>query len=430
MRAFYMRIFKNIIGIYVLALCCFAYVTLLQAVPDHVYVQEGQKLKLDQKIPVTLAMAGRNRPALEQIGVQTYQAMKQERAVETCSQLEQGDYTLTCYLFGIFPMKEVQVSVVNGKSLYVSGQVVGIYGAAQGVLVLGSGPVETADGSSSQPAEHIVYPGDYITAVNGNPVTKKEELMEQINLYGENPVVLTLWRGAEQIEVSVEPAEAAEHKGYRLGLWVKDDMAGIGTLTYYDQDGNFGALGHGIGNGQTKDLLRLSNGRLYRAQVLGIKKGVRGTPGELEGVVYYGKHNQIGEVSSNTEIGIYGKVTEKYRKEKKNECLLCPIGYKQEIQTGDAVLLSDASGELQTYRIVIDDLDYSPGDKNKGIRFHVEDENLLKLTGGIVQGLSGSPILQEGKIIGAVTHVLVNDPTKGYGIFVEEMTANKIGQKT
>lgn len=198
--------------------------------------------------------------------------------------------------------------------------------------------------------------------------------MERINQYGEQPVVLTLWRGAEQIQVSVEPVEAAEHKGYRLGLWVKDDMAGIGTLTYFDQDGNFGALGHGIGNGQTKDLLRLSDGRLYKAQVLGIKKGVRGTPGELEGVVYYGKDNQIGEVSSNTQIGIYGTLTKNFREEKKNESLLCPVGYKQEIQTKDAVILSDASGELQSYRIVIDDLDYTPGDKNKGIRFHVEDE--------------------------------------------------------
>lgn len=430
MRSFYMRIFKNIICIYVLALCCFAYATMIHAIPDHVYVQEGQKLELDKKIPVTLAMSTKPQSVMAQIGERTFQAMKQERAVETCSQLKQGEYTLTCYLFGILPMKEVQVSVVNGKSLYVSGQVVGIYGAAQGVLVLGSGPVETVDGSSRQPAEHIVFPGDYITAVNGKAVTKKEELRERINQYGEQPVVLTLWRGAEQIQVSVEPVEAAEHKGYRLGLWVKDDMAGIGTLTYFDQDGNFGALGHGIGNGQTKDLLRLSDGRLYKAQVLGIKKGVRGTPGELEGVVYYGKNNQIGEVSSNTQIGIYGTLTKNFREEKKNESLLCPVGYKQEIQTKDAVILSDASGELQSYRIVIDDLDYTPGDKNKGIRFHVEDENLLKLTGGIVQGLSGSPILQDGKLIGAVTHVLVNDPTKGYGIFVEEMTANKIGQKT
>lgn len=159
MRSFYMRIFKNIICIYVLALCCFAYATMIHAIPDHVYVQEGQKLELDKKIPVTLAMSTKPQSVMAQIGARTFQAMKQERAVETCSQLKQGEYTLTCYLFGILPMKEVQVSVVNGKSLYVSGQVVGIYGAAQGVLVLGSGPVETVDGSSQQPAEHIVFPG-------------------------------------------------------------------------------------------------------------------------------------------------------------------------------------------------------------------------------------------------------------------------------
>ena len=146
MRSFYMRIFKNIICIYVLALCCFAYATMIHAIPDHVYVQEGQKLELDKKIPVTLAMSTKPQSVMAQIGERTFQAMKQERAVETCSQLKQGEYTLTCYLFGILPMKEVQVSVVNGKSLYVSGQVVGIYGAAQGVLVLGSGPVETVDG--------------------------------------------------------------------------------------------------------------------------------------------------------------------------------------------------------------------------------------------------------------------------------------------
>lgn len=128
MRSFYMRIFKNIICIYVLALCCFAYATMIHAIPDHVYVQEGQKLELDKKIPVTLAMSTKPQSVMAQIGERTFQAMKQERAVETCSQLKQGEYTLTCYLFGILPMKEVQVSVVNGKSLYVSGQVVAFTG--------------------------------------------------------------------------------------------------------------------------------------------------------------------------------------------------------------------------------------------------------------------------------------------------------------
>ena len=285
---------------------------------------------------------------------------------------------------------------------------------------MGSSPIETADGSTQQPAEHIVFPGDYITAVNGTPITEKEELIAAVNRYGGQPMVLTLYRGAEQIEVSVTAAESKD-QCYQLGLWVKDDMAGIGTLTYYNTKGDFGALGHGIGDGKTKDLLRLSDGKLYRALILGIKKGKRGDPGEIEGMIFYGKSDQIGRVSSNTAIGIYGILTDNFLQTQQEADTCYPIGYKQEIKTGEAQILSDVSGERKTYRIVIDDLDYSPSDDNKGIRFHVEDKELLALTGGIVQGLSGSPILQDGKIIGAVTHVLVNDPTKGYGIFVEAM---------
>ena len=164
----------------------------------------------------------------------------------------------------------------------MSGQVVGIYRAAQGVLVLGSGRWKLWTEAAGSRQNTLYFRGLYYRC-KWKSGHEKEELMERINQYGEQPVVLTLWRGAEQIKVSVEPVEAAEHKGYRLGLWVKDDMAGIGTLTYFDQDGNFGALGHGIGNGQTKDLLRLSDGRLYKAQVLGIKKRCPGNTGRAGG---------------------------------------------------------------------------------------------------------------------------------------------------
>lgn len=420
MRAFCMRIYKNIICIYICILGCFAYTTMMQSIPDHVYLEEGETLRLDKKLPVALALSDDRKTAMAEIGEKTYEIVKKEYTTETCKQFSQGEYTLTCYLLGVLPVKEVQVSVVDAKSLYASGHVVGIYGQAQGVLVMGSSPIETADGSTQQPAEHIVFPGDYITAVNGTPITEKEELIAAVNRYGGEPMVLTLYRGAEQIEVSVTAAESKD-QCYQLGLWVKDDMAGIGTLTYYNTKGDFGALGHGIGDGKTKDLLRLSDGKLYRAQILGIKKGKRGDPGEIEGMIFYGKSDQIGRVSSNTAIGIYGILTDNFLQTQQEADTCYPIGYKQEIKTGEAQILSDVSGERKTYRIVIDDLDYSPSDDNKGIRFHVEDEELLALTGGIVQGLSGSPILQDGKIIGAVTHVLVNDPAKGYGIFVEAM---------
>jgi stage IV sporulation protein B len=301
--------------------------------------------------------------------------------------------------------------------------VTGIYGKAQGVLVLGTSPVETADGSYVSPAENILSAGDYITAVNGRAVEEKEELVQAVNEEGANPLVLTLWRQEEQIEVEVAAVAAApeQDNDYMLGIWVKDDMAGIGTITYYRDNTQFGALGHGISDGQTGDLLRLSDGRLYFAEILQIMRGKRGNPGEIEGVIYYGKEDRYGLVESNEETGIYGTLSEDYFRACSQADTLYQVGYQQEVQTGAAVLLSDVSGEAASYHIVIDSLDYTSSVSNKGIRFHVDDEELLALTGGIVQGLSGSPIIQNGKIVGAVTHVLVNDPTRGYGIFIENM---------
>lgn len=423
MRRFYANLYKNLIWVYLSALGCFAYGSMLDAIPDHVYLQEGEELALDQMLPVKLAVSSGETTVMADVGESTFQTLQERGSYGRCEDLEVGEHAVTCYLFGVLPVKQVEVSVVSDRSLYAGGQVVGIYGATQGVLVLGTSPVETADGSYVEPAEHIVREGDYITAVNGQKIEKKEELIELINRYGDELLVLTLWRGTEQIDVSVE-AIAAKDDAYMLGVWVKDDMAGIGTLSYYEDDMDFGALGHGIGDGKTGDLLRLSSGRLYRADVLGIKKGVRGEPGELQGVVYYGKKNQIGEVASNTDIGIYGKLSEGYYEELCQDDGTYPVGYKQEVSCGPAAIISNASGELGIYHITIDSLDYSPSDRNKGIHFHVDDEDLLDLTGGIVQGLSGSPIIQNGKMVGAVTHVLVNDPTKGYGIFIENMLEN------
>ncbi len=444
MRHFFHGLFKNLVWIYLCILCCFAYATMMTAIPDHVYLKEGQALALDQKLPVQLSVSAEKQTVMADVGDCTYQQLLTQRSSESCENLSLGEHTVTCYLLGLLPMKEVEVSVVKDQSLYASGHVVGIYGATQGVLVLGSSEIKTVDGSYQNPAENIVFAGDYITKVNGQEITEKEELVEMVKKYGADPLVLTLWRGDEEIQVSVHAVLASadissagqaaqstqtgeidqmgqSESRYMLGLWVKDDMAGIGTVTYYDTDASFGALGHGIGDGKTDELLRLESGKLYRAEIMGIKKGKRGEPGELEGVVHYGQSNCLGQVDSNTDIGIYGTLNEDFYQASCKEDSSYSVAYMQEVTQSSAVILTDASGEMCVYHIVIDSLDYSPTDRNKGIRFHVDDENLLNLTGGIVQGLSGSPIIQNGKIIGAVTHVLVNDPTRGYGIFIENM---------
>lgn len=426
MRSFYACFFRNLIWIYLCVLICFSYSTMLSSVPDRVYLEEGQTLALDQQIPIQLAVYDQSQETMSDIGMSTYKSMVADRNIQESSELEQGSYDVMCYLFGLFPIKKVEVSVVRSTQVCPAGSVVGIYGATDGVFVLGSSPVELADGSYAEPAEHIIYSGDYITAVNGNEIHKKEELIEQIRSEGEKPLILTVNRKGESIQLSVQAVRAKNSLGgesldYMLGIWVKDDMAGIGTLTYYDREGNFGALGHGIGDGETGDLLRMSHGNLYQADILSVKKGKRGEPGELQGVVYYGRENLLGEVNSNTDIGIYGKLNQNYMKSIEDDFADYQVAFKQDVKLGNAVILSNISGEDALYHIVIDSCDYSPSDSNKGIRFHVDDENLLNLTGGIVQGLSGSPILQNGKLVGAVTHVLVNDPTKGYGIFIENM---------
>jgi stage IV sporulation protein B len=425
MRTFFV---KNITWIYLSALICFAYATMLSAIPEQVYLTEGETLSLDVKLPVTLAVdvsAGdgedSGRTAMADLGETTYETIKNREAT-TGEELSLGEHELTCYLFGLFPVKQARLTVVEAGEVYASGHVTGIYGKSGGVLVLGTSKVESADGSYVSPSENLLTEGDYITAVNGEEIDKKEELVTAVNECGSDPLILTVYRQDEEIEVSVSPvaADAEAENDYMLGIWVKDDMAGIGTITYYSGEGNYGALGHGITDGQTGELLRLSEGRLYFAEILKINRGERGNPGELEGVIYYTGRNLIGSVENNTDTGIYGTFCKTYYEKSSSEDTLYRVGYKQEVQTGSAVLISDVSGESRSYQLEIDSLDYTSG-SNKGIRFHVVDDDLIALTGGIVQGLSGSPVIQNGKLVGAVTHVLISDPTRGYGVFIENM---------
>lgn len=209
---------------------------------------------------------------------------------------------------------------------------------------------------------------------------------------------------------------------YYMGIWVKDDLAGIGTITYYTKDGRFGALGHGIGDGtQSGNLLYANSGDLYSMKLTKIKKGKAGTPGEIGGVVYFGKKSHIGTLDCNSNLGIYGQLDSDELSEYAAEDTYYPVADKDEIHTGSAQMISEISGKLEKYNLEITNIDKKATDTNKGMELKVTDERLIELSGGIVQGTSGSPIIQDGKIIGAVTHVFVDDPTGGYGICIDEM---------
>ena len=205
---------------------------------------------------------------------------------------------------------------------------------------------------------------------------------------------------------------------YKLGIWVRDDMAGVGTMTYIREDLSFGALGHPISDADTGSMLETKDGKIYETNIVGIVKGEDGVPGELTGVINYKEEYCIGKIKKNTRTGIYGSVN-KIPQEMSGEYM--EIAMKQNIKKGKAYILSSLDGTLRKYEIEIDDVDYNSKEENKGILFHVTDSLLLQETGGIVQGMSGSPIIQNGRLVGAVTHVFISDASKGYGVFIEKM---------
>lgn len=362
-------------------------------IPDTVYVRAGQQEGLTESLDIPLV---------------TYP--------DSIDVSERGSYQIPCSLLGMIPLKEVQVQTVEDKWVSVCGASVGLYMETQGVLVVDTGEVTDVEGLAENPAENIVKPGDYILEVNGTPIDGKKELIQKIQSSQGDAMELLVNREGEEIPLSLEPVMTKEQE-YKLGIWVRDNTQGIGTLTYVDQDGKFGALGHGISDTDTGELLDVSQGELYQAQIVSVLKGSKGVPGELSGYIEYEDSKQIGTIEKNTTLGIFGQLFPGATlPEKKVE-----IGYKQEVKEGEAQLMTQLDGEVKAYDIEITKIDQNQADTNKAFEIRVTDPELLAKTGGIVQGMSGSPILQGGKLIGAVTHVFVQDSSKGYGIFIENM---------
>lgn len=346
---------------------------------------------------------------------------------------------------------------ISVEGVYACGRLTGIYEQTEGVLVVNTTEVTDEDGKKVNPADKKVQCGDYILSVNGRTVADKEELSEAVNdimkqydeshedksgtvesqkeIINENKsdsgeikseinkrrVKVKFLRGGEEMSADITPVRMDDGR-YYMGIWVKDDLAGIGTITYYTKDGRFGALGHGIGDGtQSGNLLYANSGDLYSMKLTKIKKGKAGTPGEIGGVVYFGKKSHIGTLDCNSNLGIYGQLDSDELSEYAAEDTYYPVAGKDEIHTGSAQMISEISGKLEKYNLEITNIDKKATDTNKGMELKVTDERLIELSGGIVQGTSGSPIIQDGKIIGAVTHVFVDDPTGGYGICIDEM---------
>lgn len=334
-------------------------------------------------------------------------------------------YVLKTKLFGVIPLKNVDINVVDEVKIIPLGVPVGIYAKMDGLLVVDTGDFKNEQGKICMPSKDLLYPGDYILKINGVSLKSKYELVSYINQCNGEWQILTIERDGTEKKIKILPQknEAGE---YKLGIWIKDNVQGIGTLTYLTQTGEFGALGHGIIDMDIQTVLRVKEGNLYPSKILGVQKGTKGTPGEMSGVIFYGQE-PLGSIRYNSDTGIYGDfdmLKTEYLTKSMDELFSysgMEIAYKNEIQTGKAQILCTMEGKTQYFDINIDKIYPNTDNINKSMKITITDEKLLNLSGGIVQGMSGSPIIQEGKIVGAVTHVLVNDSTRGYGIFIENM---------
>lgn len=399
MRKFYYRRVLIVILIFNIIAMAALYVKYCKdQIPSSIHIRQGEAACFQYHVPVTAQVNQKiiklNRPFV----------FKEDKT---------GQYELKTSLFGKIPLKKIKVNVVKNQKVKPSGKVVGIYVETKGLLVLETDTFTGIDGANHAPSNQKLYEGDYILTVNGKEIASKSEFIKIIDQCGSKEITLTVRRKGKKISIKIKPMQAASDHQYKIGAWVRDNTQGIGTLTYKAED-RFGGLGHGICDMDTGQLMDVKGGYLLDPQIDTIKKGKPGQPGEIVGSLYYKEENLIGAIEKNTEVGIYGTMSESNEKQYE-------IGYRQDIKEGTAYLISDISGEQRKYQVRIRKMNPSGTSATKGLEIEIVDKKLKKLTNGIVQGMSGSPIVQGDKFIGAVTHVFVNDPTRGYAILAETM---------
>lgn len=326
-------------------------------------------------------------------------------------------------LFGIIPYKSVEVDTIKNDMVIPGGSCIGIDINVDGVLIIGFSDFYGIDGKKHCPAKSSgLLEQDIITHMNGVEISSANQFARLIDENGGNSINVVFCRNNIKMSTNITPIKSAEDGIYHIGLWARDGTSGIGTLTFVNpKTQKFGALGHGITDADTDELIVNGRGSIYNSSVIDIKKGERGFAGELMGQF---SSDKIGAVESNSEFGVFGEYYGNVNNSKAVE-----IASRNEIRTGEASVLCCTDGSrVGEYKINIDHIFISSFD-NKSMIIRITDDRLVTKTGGIVQGMSGSPIIQNGKLIGAVTHVFVNDPTRGYAIFIENMLSEseKIG---
>ena len=323
-----------------------------------------------------------------------------------------GDYEASLAIFGI-PYKNVTVNVIEEDEVIPGGQSVGIRLYSEGLVVVAVGRANTEGLSPAYDAG--IVPGDVIVAIDGKKVDTPDEFTKSVsNAKGAIELEIKNEQGLRKVVIT--PIENESDGVKRIGLWVRDSTAGVGTLTYMEPESKtYGALGHPVSDADTGVRFEVKRGSIEECAISDIVKGEKGQPGELKGM-FFSSAKILGDITKNEKEGIFGNLIG----EPKGEAV--KLGHKSEIKKGKASIRTSLDGKnVGEYEVEILRISENVKNASKGIVIQVTDEKLLNKTGGIVQGMSGSPIMQNGKLIGAVTHVLVNDPTRGYGIFIENM---------
>lgn len=378
---------------------------LYHQLPDTFLVTQGQTLYLAQM------------PWLESM---------QESGVAQASAVPAGNsYNVTLSAFGRIPIKTVRAVVVSERVVTVCGTPFGIKMFSQGAMIVGFTDVKQTSGSANPAKSAGLKMGDRILSIDGVQTSTNEDVAAAIQQAQGNSVQVLYSRDGQTQQTTLQPIQDKESGNWRAGMWVRDSSAGIGTLTFVDNNtGVYGGLGHSISDADTGESIALRSGEIAAVTITGYESGAAGTPGELKG--RFTSEIAMGDIDANGSTGVYGS----FYTVPKGEDMA--VAQAQEVHEGKAQILTTIDGNTpHWYTVQIEKVSLTEEDPNRNMVLRVTDTNLLNTTGGIVQGMSGSPIVQDGKLVGAVTHVLVNDPTRGYGIFAENMlkTADSVAEQ-
>ena len=390
----------------------YVYVCSIVLLPNSIVIFQGEELNIRTLKGIEI----QNKKGYES----QYEVMQTATNLSEKVSSNVGNVNLSLNLFGSIPLKEINVNILPRTKVVPLGNSVGLKLYTKGVLVVGMSEIKGEDNEYHKPYENTgIQEGDMIIEVNNNKIKNTDDLVKNVNKSNGNLVELVYVRDDTEITAKISPIKTVDND-YKLGLWVRDAAAGVGTATFYEPaTGMFGALGHGITDIDTGNIIKIENGELTTSSIVAIKKGEKGSPGELRGTIESGL--KIGEVNKNGKFGICGKLTNKNNLDLSMSQEM-EVALRSEIKEGKAYIMCELeNGKKDKYEIEIQKIYSSNSFDNKSMLIKVTDSRLLEKTGGIIQGMSGSPIIQNNRFIGAVTHVLVNDPTQGYAVFADMM---------